>query len=464
MKKSIKALTAAVVTSTLALAGCSNGTSSSSGATEGAAIPQPKVSCDIPAENFNADPVDTGKVSGEITWMTQGLQADFKDYFEGAITKFEEQNPGTTVNWIDQGGAEDFDNLIATQAQGCQMADVINVPSSTIMALSARDFLMDLDVKAPELGANTLPDLFDSTKLGNEEHHTAVPWYMGPPVTLYNTDVLERNGLDPATPPATVEDLFSMGKKVAEAGNGDYMVWGNPDWQIAIQWTAMGVKIMDDEATEFVFADDNKALEWLTGMAELNELGVIPPDSFTGESDPGKEYNKGKLVIGTPNPGFVRNIQKNNAEVYAKTEAAPYPVSEGGYVPVEPQYIAVSSTTGNAPLAVKFAEFITSDDMLFDWARNGGAVTMTTSQGALDELLANPPEYANEDPVRGKLFEIMVETTENAKVNPASMYLTGKVKQTLTQAVVDATQGKIAPADALQQAQDQMNELVKSLL
>lgn len=460
MKKSIKMLAVAVA-GTLSLAGC-GGAKTEAETTGG--IPQPKVSCDVPESNFDDKAVDTSKADGEITWMTQGLQADFKDYFDGVIATFEKENPGTKVNWIDQGGAEDFDNLIATQAQGCQMADVINVPSSTIMALSAKDFLMDLDVKAPNLGSNTLPNLFDSTKIGNEDHHTAVPWYMGPPVTLYNTEVLERNGLDPKTPPATVEDLFTMGKKVAEAGNDDYMVWGNPDWQIAIQWTAMGVKIMNDDASEFVFADDQKALEWLTGMAELNELGVIPPDSFTGESDPGKEYNKGKLIIGTPNPGFVRNIQKNNAEVYAVTDAAPYPVSEDGYVPVEPQYIAVSATTGNAPLAVKFAEFLTSDEMLFDWARNGGAVTMTTSQGALDKLLADPPAYATEDPVRGELFEIMVETTQNAKVNPASMYLTGKVKQTLTQAVVDATQGKIAPADALQKAQNEMNKLLKSLL
>lgn len=462
MKKSIS-IFAIMTAGALALTGCSGGDATKSADQGDSAIPQPKVSCEAPAENFDDKAVDTSKVSGEITWMTQGLQKDFKEHFEKAIAEFEAENPGTKINWTDQGGSEDFDNVISTQAQGCQMADVINVPSSTIMALSAKDFLLDLDVKAPDLGQNTLPALFDSTKLGNEDHHTAVPWYFGPAVTLYNKSVLERNGLDPNDAPKTIEDLFTMGKKVAEAGNGDFMVWGNPDWQIAIQWTAMGVKIMNDDATEFVFADDEKALEWLTSMAELNEAGAIPPDSYTGESDPGKEYNKGKLVIGTPNPAFVRNIKKNNAEVYKVTDAAAYPISEDGFLAVEPQYIAVSATTENAPLAVKFAEFITSDDQLFNWAKNSGAVTMGASEAALDKLLADKPAYATEDELQGKLFELIVDGAKNAKVNPASMYLTGKVKQTLSQAIVDAVQGKKDPKQALQQAQDEMNKLVKAL-
>ncbi|MDO4613121.1 MAG: sugar ABC transporter substrate-binding protein [Actinomycetaceae bacterium] len=447
----------------LALGACSSGggDSASSGSSKSSAD-GPKVSCEVPEINTNGEKVDTSKVDGEITWMTQGLQSDFKEYFEGVIKKFEEENPGTKIKWTDQGGAEDFDNLIATQAQGCKMADVINVPSSTIMALSSRQFLMDLDVKAPGIGDHILPDIYKSAALGKDGNHIAVPWYFGPFVTVYNKEVFERNGLDPNNVPKTMEERFEAGKKIAEAGKGDFALWGNPQWQIAAEWGSMGVKMMNEDNTEFTFAKDPNALKWLESMKEMNDLKVIPPDSFTSEPDPGKAYNKGNLAFGTPNPAFVRNIKNNNAEVYGKTGVAPYPLSEGGQQTVSPQFIAVSVTTKNAPLAVKFAQFITSAEQEFDWARNGGAVIMPPSAEALDKLIANPPEYTSDDLMKQD-FEIAVEAAKGAKTSPSQAYLTGQVQNTLSEAVVKAIKGEIEPQTALDNAQAEMNKLIKQL-
>ena len=54
-----------------------------------------------------------------------------------------------TINWTDQGGGAEFDQTVTAQASNCKMADVINVPSSTILRLSKSNLLMDYDVKAP---------------------------------------------------------------------------------------------------------------------------------------------------------------------------------------------------------------------------------------------------------------------------------------------------------------------------
>src|SRR5699024_3407786 len=121
-----------------------------SGTTEEGDVPEPSVSCEIPDVNVDDSELDLSELSGEITFMTQGLKGTFYDIFTDLISDFESANPGTSITWTDQGGTADFDTLMVTQAGNCSMADVINVPSSTVLALSRANLLLDYDVKAPE--------------------------------------------------------------------------------------------------------------------------------------------------------------------------------------------------------------------------------------------------------------------------------------------------------------------------
>ena len=139
-KKMAAGVVALAMFSTLGLAACNPGgsssDSSSGGSTAAGSIPKPDVACDIPAGNLDDSKIDTSKVEGEITFQTQGLQNDFGDFFKAKIKEFEDANPGVKINWTDQGGGAEFDQTVTAQASNCKMADVINVPSSTILALS----------------------------------------------------------------------------------------------------------------------------------------------------------------------------------------------------------------------------------------------------------------------------------------------------------------------------------------
>ena len=147
-KKMAAGIVALAMFSTLGLAACDSGGSGGGGSASGS-IPAPDVACDVPAGNIDGSAIDTSKVEGEITFQTQGLQNDFGDFFKAKIKEFEDANPGVTINWTDQGGGAEFDQTITAQASNCKMADVVNVPSSTILALSKSNLLMDYDVKAP---------------------------------------------------------------------------------------------------------------------------------------------------------------------------------------------------------------------------------------------------------------------------------------------------------------------------
>ena len=112
-KKMAAGVVALAMFSTLGLAACNGGGSGDStnagGGSASGSIPEPDVSCDVPAGNIDDSKIDTSKVEGEITFQTQGLQNDFGDFFKAKIKEFEDANPGVTINWTDQGGGAEFD-------------------------------------------------------------------------------------------------------------------------------------------------------------------------------------------------------------------------------------------------------------------------------------------------------------------------------------------------------------------
>lgn len=414
-----------------------------------------------PAES--STPADLSDVKGEITFMTQGLQKDFKPFFDKQIADFEKANPGTKIKWVDESGGPEFDQKMTQQATSGTMADVINVPSSTILALTKTKNLMNLDEKLPDAGERYIPSIWKSVGMGEDGAHTALPWYFSPFVTTYNKSVFERNGLDVNNPPKTMDELFAAGHKIAAAGKGDYAVYGNANWTLINQWIGMGVKVMNDDQSEFTFAGDPNALKWVTEMASLYKEGAISKDSLTGEPDPGKEYLNGHLAFGTPNPGFIRNIKKNNEQIYANTGVSQYQREADAKPVFNGQFIAVSSKTKNEALALKFADYVTSVEQQLAWTRDGGAVIFPPATEALDQLLANPPEAVASDPTFKATYEVAAKDAKEAVAYPATFFVTGNVQKSLVDNVNAAIRGEVEPKAALEKAQQEMNQLLAKL-
>lgn len=449
--------------SSLALAGCglggSSGSSGASGSGGAQAIPKPDVSCNVPAKNVDASKVSTSNPKGTITWETQGLKQDFGDVFNPLIAAFEKAHPGTTIKWVDAPTADDFDARMVSDAQTCVMADVINVPSSTIMALTKANLLLDLDVKAPGIGAPFLPKIWDKLGFGANNSHTALPWYWAPTITTYNKNIFAKAGI--TAPPKNWDEYVADAKKVNKATGGkDYSVWGNPQWSLLSTWLGMGVKVMNSDNTQFTFADDPNAQKWLTDMQSLYKAGAIPKDSVTGKPDPSQAYLEGNLAFGSPNPSFLRNVKKNAPALYPQTGVGPHLMSKGGSVLVDAQYIAVSATTKNAPLALAWAKYITSakNQLVFD--KDPQVAIFPTATKAL-----NDPFFTKADTSTplGQARATAAKAAKQGTVNLSLFYITGQIQTTLLQDIQQAITGQKSPQSALSDAQSQANKLLKRL-
>lgn len=443
----------------LGLAGCSSSDSGSADSAGGAkgAMPKPRVNCDVPKENLDGKKVDTSKAKGEITFMTQNLKKDFSPFFEKIIAKFEKENPGTKIIWQDKPGGKDFDKLMVADAVQCHMADVVNVPQQTVLTLARPNLLLNLDTKAPGIGDKFVADLWNAAAVGHDKAHVALPWYSSGAITSYNKEVFKRNGLDPEKPPKTMEEVFAMGHKIARAGTKDYAVYGNANWYLPSQLIGMGVKLMNEDNTKFTFAKDPNAIKWVKEMASLYKEGVIPKDSLTGSPDPNKAYFQGNLAIGTPNPSFLRAVRKNNPKVYEVTGVGPYPTNPGIKQSVGAQYIAVSVTTKNTPLAVKFAEFMTNAESEYAWAHDGGAIIFPPAKEALEKIGKNPPEFAS-DPVFKAAYNVAADGVKSGKFYPSLLYISGNVQKAMVDNINKGVRGEMTPEGSLKAAQDEMNK------
>lgn len=102
----------------------------------------------------------------------------------------------------------------------------------------------------------------------------------------YNKDLFEKSGLDPNTPPATLEEMMDYAKKITQAGKGEFYGFGIPiksasSWEryvddICILSGETGPFGFDYTTGRFDFAKQKETIQY---FAEMYKQGVLMPGS-----------------------------------------------------------------------------------------------------------------------------------------------------------------------------------------
>ncbi|MFD3613882.1 extracellular solute-binding protein [Streptomyces sp. NPDC058676] len=436
----------------LTAAGCGlSGGSDSGDATAGG--------CKVDKGNVGSGKL-TGEVKGKITFQTTNLKKDFGDFFNGVIKTFEKAHPDASVKWIDDPGDNTFTSRTVADAQACTLADVINVNSETATALTKAGYLLDLGVKDPDAAKPFVPAFWKSSTFKDASGtslHTVLPWYTGGVVLTYNTDLLKKAGIDPAKPPTTLFGLFADYEKIAKASDGKYFAtMANPIWRIPADFDQMNIKTLSADGKSAVFADDPRTTQWVEWMAKLYKEGAMPKDSLSSSNDPSTLYSQGKVAYGSTNPSFVRFVQQNSPSIYAKTAVGQQPFDALGHTTGAPQYIAAAATSKNAPTALAFAKFLTNAENQTAWCKDPKVVIFPTTTASLQDPFFQ--KVSGDDPFSEarKLVAEQLKTTTAYQTN-----LSPAVQNAIVSQVQLAMQGKKSAAQAVKDAQEKANELLK---
>ncbi|GHB74607.1 solute-binding protein [Streptomyces umbrinus] len=441
-----------LVVVTLTAAGCGlSGGSDDGGATAGG--------CKVDEGNVGSGKL-TGDVKGKITFQTTNLKKDFGGFFNGVIKDFEKANPGTSVKWIDDPGDSTFTQRTVADAQGCTMPDVINIDAPTATALTKAGYLLNVGVKDPDAAKPFVPAFWKSSTYkdaSGKAAHTVLPWYTGGVLLTYNTDMLKKAGIDPAKPPKTMFGLFADYEKIAKSAKGKYFAtMANPIWRIPADWDQMDIRTLSADGKSAVFADDPRTTQWVAWMAKLYKEGAMPKDSLSSSNDPSTPYSQGQVAYGSTNPSFVRFVKQNSPSVYAKTGVGQQPFDALGHTTAAPQYISVAATSKHAPTALAFAKFLTNAENQTAWCKDPNVVIFPTTTTSLDDPFFQNATGSDPFSQARKLVAEQLKTTTayQTNVSPA-------VQKAIVSQVQLAMQGKKSPEQAVKDAQEKANELLK---
>jgi len=444
---------AAIVVLTLTSAGCglSGGDSGSGDATAGG--------CKVDKGNVGSGAL-TGDITGKITFQTTNLKKDFGSFFNGVIKAFEKAHPGASVKWIDDPGDSQFTQRNVADAQACTLPDVINLNTETATPLTKAGYLLNVGVKDPSASKPFVPAFWNSSTMKDASGasvHTVLPWYTGGILLTYNTEMLKKSGIDPDKPPTTVFGLFADYEKVAKAAKGKYFAtMANPIWRIPADWDQMNIKTLSSDGKSAVFASDPRTTQWVSWMAKLYKEGAMPKDSLSSSNDPSTPYSQGQVAYGSTNPSFVRFVKQNSPSVYAKTGVGQQPFDALGHTTGAPQYIGVAATSKHAATALSFAEFLTNAQNQTAWCKDPAVVIFPTTTTSLDDPFFTTVTGNDAFAQARKLVSEQLKTTTAYQTS-----LSPAVQNAIVAQVQLAMQGKKSAAQAVKDAQDKANELLK---
>ncbi|MFI1188309.1 extracellular solute-binding protein [Streptomyces californicus] len=412
--------------------------------------------CEVDERTVGDAPLK-GEVKGKITFQTTNLKKDFSGYFQPVIDAFEKQHPGTEIEWIDDPGDAEFTQKLVAKANACRLPDVVNINIETAMALTRSDFLLNFDKKVPDAGASFIPSIWKSVEIPGSEGHTVLPWYWAPEVLTYNTELAKKAGLDPAGPPTSVLDWLDQAAQVARKSGGKYhAMLANPRTVTLSHWNAMGAKALSSDGKSFVFADDPQVKQWLTKWKELYQSGAVPKDTLSSDEDPSIRFSEGKLVWGSPNPSFLRNVQQNSPKLYPKTDVAPYPFAGGATY--DGQYITVPKTSKNPATAVAFARFLLNPENQTNWSKDPKVVVFPTTTDSLKDPFFTSP--TNAPGAFGKARTVAAEAAVGAELDALKLKWTPVIGEKVNAEFQLAMKGDKSVDQALKAAQDAANTVL----
>lgn len=251
----------------------------------------------------------------------------------------------------------------------------------------------------------------------------------------YDPDKLAAAGIDKA--PTNWDELREDAKKLT---NGDqkgfgFSAFANEDGVhqfLPFFWGA---------GADLTKVDSKQGVEALTYMTDLIKDGSVSSDVVNwNQQDVRDQYTSGHIAMMLNGTWQLNDLDKAGA----KYKVAPFPGKDGAApVPLGGEFIEAIKT-GNAARMKKAGEFIQcviSPDGMKDWAK-GQTYIIPTQSGMEDQAKSDPR------------LESWVESAKNAKSKVAELGADyPNASLALQTAVQSALSGKSSPADALTQAQ-----------
>lgn len=399
----------------------------------------------------------TGKVSGEITFRTLQLKPVFTTYVQQVIDAFQRKYPDVKVKWEDVPG-DGYNEKLVADAQAGALPDVVNLSTDSFQLLGDRGMLADVARLDPQIAKEYVPGAWEQFKLpGRGDSVYAYPWYVTPEILTYNTDLFREAGLDPAKPPAGVEQFFDYAEQIAARSGGRYSAFmADPKGRLPGDWQKMGIPILNGAKDAFTF-DTPKAVEWVERMKSLYAKGAMPRESLLKSDDINQLYGAGKLVFGPGSPGFVKDIKQNAPQVYATTRVAGAVTGQLGHIGIYAQSLGIRKDTPHPDAAAEFAKWVTNGPNQVAFSKKA-TIYPSNAQGLTDPYFADRGDGTDAETLARAVGAEELKSAQLDANTPVQW--TSQVGDAVVREVQKAIKGEQDAKTAVRKAQEEANKLL----
>ena len=388
-------------------------------------------------------------VGGALTKIVDGLVADFM-----------KANPGIKVNAIYAGNYNDARIKALAALKSGKPAQLSVMFSIDIYELIEQDAIVAFDdiVETADEKAwlkSFYPSLMENGRTGGKTW--GIPFQRSTIVMYYNKDAFRAAGLDPEQPPATWEELVSMGKNLTKKSDGNVDRWGvmipstgYPYWMFGALTMQNGQTLMNGDGNETYF-DAPATVEALQYWQDLGEKHGVMPSGTIEWGTLRQNFLEGKTAIMWHSTGNLTAV-KNNASFDFGVAMLPAMKRRGTPTGGGNFYLFKQSTDEEKAAARKLIKFLTQPGRTAEWRIKTGYLGTRPDAYETDALKAYVKEFPPAAVARDQLEFATAEL---------STYQTGRVRKLLDDAIQAALTGSKSPADALGDAQKQADRLLK---
>ncbi|MDK2952058.1 MAG: sn-glycerol 3-phosphate transport system substrate-binding protein [Kosmotogales bacterium] len=386
-----------------------------------------------------------------------GVAGPLAQYIGELCQDFSDNNPGIIVEPIYSGGYAETLQRALTAAKSGNSADIALLTAADVWTAVDEGILSDLNPFIESEGGDTFlapyfkAFLEDCNILGT---YYALPFQKSTPIFYYNKDMFVEAGIDPESPPETWDELMEYAKKLVIKEDGEIKRWGVEipidQWLLSAFSMQNGGLINNPEGTE-TYLNSPEVIGALEFLRSLAEEEVMPPRRLFGDSS--SDFVAGTTAMMYNSTGsltFVRTSATFDWGVAFLPGNVRKAVPTGGG-----QLVIMSDIPEERKEAAwKFIKWMTEPEQTAFWSIKTGYVPIREEAFELPEMIDYIAEVPGALVAKEQLKYVIVG-------EPPATHNARQISRIMTDAMEAVIAGNISAEEALNQAQEEAERVLR---
>lgn len=391
----------------------------------------------------------------EISFQTWNLKNDkYTPYFEALIKAYEKDHPDVTVKWLDA-PSDGYEDKLSSQAAAGELPDIVDGGNSILYGLAKAGALLDVSKQAPDAEKDYYEGAWKSVTMqgnGVEKGAYGLPWYVNDGPTYWNTELMQKCGLDPNKIPTTWDEYFAAGDAIVQNCKDVYL--GTTMGYNAEDLMTAGVKsFMNDDHSKYTF-NDEAGVKQISRFVELYKKGGIPPEALDSSwSQAADLFQRGNLVSMAGSAYSADGFKQNAPDLYKNLAVGPRISNDGKSASVAYEMLGISANSKHPDVAIDFARFVTNEKNQIEFDKK--ASVFPSAKGGLDD---DYYKSIDESTLEGKALKITLDQVKDGYGSRPAEFTDNNGYKNFQQQIALAMQGKQTAKEALDKSVEFANE------